>query len=53
MHNKRFVPGTNDTITIENTWYKEQEEDNGHVNTGVAFLAMILFTKIILILFMG
>ena len=48
MHNKKIVPGTKGSITIENTWYKENKEDKSHILTGITFISLIMLTKIIM-----
>ena len=49
MKNKRFISGTDNTITVENNWYKEQEEDNSHVLKGIIFISLIILAKAIML----
>jgi len=47
MYNIKSVPGTKGSITIENTWYKENSKDKSYVLTGVGFISLIILIKII------
>jgi len=48
MHTKRFISGTNETVSIENSWYEEKGEDNSHVMHGMIFLGLIVLSKIVM-----
>ncbi len=48
MHTKRFISGTNETVSIENSWQEENKEDNIHAIGGMIILGIIVFSKIVI-----